>query len=80
MVFKRGTMKLIRAGLGDNGNGGTAGHALFGVEIVGRDIYFLNGFCRRDIHGVVGQPNEHVGSSIHTGIVVIAIGSIDVGA
>src|SRR6185369_14872269 len=69
VVFKRGAMKLIRAGFGDDGNGGTADHALLGIKIVGRDVYFLNGFSRRDIHGVVRQPNEHVGGSVHTRVV-----------
>ena len=73
-------MKLIAAGLGDDGDGRATRHTLFGIEIVGRDVNFLHGFRRRNVYGVVRQPDEHIRGAVHSGIIVVPVGSVDVRA
>ena len=80
MVFKGNAVKLIRSGLCDNSDGCSAGHPLLWVEVIRGDVDFLNGFGRRNIDGVVRQPNEHIGGPVDASIVVVAIGAVDVRA
>ena len=78
MVLKQNAMELIAPGLRDDRDGRAARHPLFRIEIIGGDVDFLNGFGRRDIHGVVRQPDEYVRGAIDTGIVIVAIRAVDI--
>src|SRR5262249_24168198 len=42
-------VKLIGSGLGRDGHGGAAGHPLFSIEVIGRDVDLLNAFHGRDV-------------------------------
>src|SRR6266568_1477502 len=79
-VLKSNSMVLIGARLGDDGNGGATRHPLLGIEIIGGNVYFLDGLCRRDINGMVRQPDEHVRGAVHAGVIVVSVGTIDVRA
>ena len=80
MIFKQHAVELIRAGLGDHGDGRAARHPLLGIEIIGRNVHFLNGLRRRHIDSVVRQPDEHVRSAVHARIIVVPVGAVDVEA
>ena len=80
MVFKQDAVELIAAGLGDNGDGRSARHPLFSVEVIRGNIDLLDGLRRRHIHGVVRQPDEHVRGAVHASVVVVAVGAVDVEA
>jgi len=47
------------------GDGCAPRHPLLGIEIVGGNVDFLNGLRRRDINGMVRQPDEHVRGAVH---------------
>ena len=53
---------------------------MFGVEIISGNVHFLDGFRRWDVNSVVRQPDEHVRGAVHAGIVVVAVGAVDVRA
>ncbi len=55
-----------------------ARHALSCVEAVGRNVDVLDGFCRRDVPGVVRQPHVDAGGAIDPRHVVVAIRPVDV--
>ena len=58
---------------------GAARHALLGVEVVRRDVHFLDALHRRDVHGVMRHRDEDVGRSVHARIVRAALLAVDVG-
>jgi hypothetical protein len=56
VIGKRGAVKFVRTGLCHHGNRSAAGHSLFRVEVISRDINGLHRFLRRDIRRVMRQP------------------------
>ena len=77
-VLKSRPMVLIGAGLCNDRNGRSACHPLFRIEIVCGNVDFLDRFRWRHINGVVWQPDEYVCGAIHTRVVVVAVGAVDV--
>ena len=71
--------QVVRAGLGDDGDGRAAGHALLGIEVVGGDVDFLDAFHRRDVHRVVRHRDQDVGRTVHARVVGAALLAVDVG-
>ena len=80
MVLKKNSVELIAAGLGDDGDGRAAGHPLFGIEIIGGNVDFLNGFRWRHVHSMVRQPDEHIRGTVDASVVVVPIRAVDVRA
>src|SRR6266513_4790265 len=79
-VLKTSSMVLIGAGLGNDGDGRASRHPLLGIEIICRNVDFLYSLPPRDINGMVRQADEHVRGAVHAGVIVVAVGTIDVRA
>ena len=73
------TVKIVGAGLGDDRNRRAARHALLGVEVVGRDVYRLDSFRRRNISRVMRQPQEHTQCAVDARGVIVAIHAVHIG-
>ena len=78
VVPKGRAADLIGAGFGDDGDGCAAGHALLGVEGRRRDVDGFDGLDGRIVEGVVGEPDIDVGGTVDAGVVVVAIGAVNV--
>ena len=59
-VFKGRALELVRARLGDDGDGAAAGHALLGVEAARRHVDCVDRLGGRHVHHMIGQPDVHV--------------------
>ena len=76
---ERAAVEVVRPGLGDHGDGGAAGHALLGIEVVGGDVDFLDALHRRDVHRVMRHRDQDVGRAVHARVVGAALLAVDVG-
>src|SRR5216683_6807985 len=71
-------MELVGAGLRRHGDSGAAGHALFGLEVIGGDVDLLNAFHWRDVYHVVSHGDQNIGSAVHSSVIVTAILAVEV--
>ena len=73
-------MNRVRAGLRHHRDRGPARHALFRIEVVGGNVDRFDGFGRRHISGVVGEPDENAQSAVDARGIIVAIDAVDIGA
>src|SRR5207245_2467629 len=64
--------------LGQDGDGGAAGHSLLGIEVVGRDVDSVHGLGRRNVLRVVREEDVDVDGAVETGVVVVSSRAVDV--
>src|SRR5204863_4660895 len=72
-------VNLVGAGLGRDRDGGAAGHPLFRLKVIGRDVDFFDAFHRRDIHHVVRHGDQNIGRAVYSGVVVAAVLAVHIG-
>ncbi|AMY09709.1 hypothetical protein LuPra_02933 [Luteitalea pratensis] len=70
---------FVGARLGRHRHRGATGHALRGIEGVGRDVDRLDRFYRRHVANVMRQPHVDRGRAVDTPHVVVTVGAVDVG-
>jgi hypothetical protein len=76
---ERRAAQVVGARLGRHRHRRAAGHALRRVEAVGRDVDVLDRLGRRDVAGVVGQPDVDGRRAVDAGGVGVARRAVDVG-
>ena len=76
---KGGAVEIIRSRFGDHRRRGAAGKPRLGVEVVGGNVHHLDGFRRRHITGVMGQPDIDALGPVNARVVAVARGPVDVG-
>ncbi len=75
----RRTMEVVGAGFGDHGDRRSAGHALLGIEVIGRHIHGLDCLRRRNVRRVVRQPQEDADCAVDASDIVVAVDAVHVG-
>ena len=74
-----GAVELVGAAFDGDVHGGSAGHALLSVEAVGDDVDGFDGVLRGDVGDDVGEPGVTHRGAVDAGVVVVAVGAVDVG-
>src|SRR3954465_13722906 len=71
-------MKPVCPGLRDDCDCGASGKSLFRIEVVGNNVYSLDGFGGRYISCMVWQREEDAQRAIDARRVVVAVHSVDI--